>query len=151
MDTPACPACTAPGMTVAQKGELKCSYCGSSFRGSPLICPSCGWINNIEAEDCPVCGEPLTVIAQVIRRQDTAGGPQWMKRVQSQLGEMRSAEDWASQIRLQALQEIDQTREKDFADQKAQQSRADRTLFTLVAIISILIFLGIIMVWLVLR
>jgi CHASE3 domain sensor protein len=134
-----------------QKGELKCTYCGSTFTGIPLVCPSCGWINNIEAEDCPECGEPLTIIAQVIRRGGTAGGPQWMERVQSQLGELRSAEDRASQIRLQALKEIDQTREEAIADQKAAQSKADRTLYTVVVIIGTLIILGIIMVWIVLR
>lgn len=151
VDTPACPACTAPGLTIMQKGELKCGYCGSTFRGIPLICPSCSWINNIEAEDCPECGEPLTVFAQVIHRRDTAGEPQWRRRVQSQLGEMRSAEDRASQIRLQAFQEIDQSREKAVAEQKAQQSKADRTLYTLVAIIGIFVILGFIMVWVVFR
>jgi hypothetical protein len=151
VDTPACPACTAPRLIVVQKGELKCSYCGSSFRGVPLICPSCGWINTIEAEDCPVCGEPLTVVAQVIHRQDTSGGPQWMKRVQSQLGEMRSAEEQASQIRLKALQEIDHSREKALAEQKEQQSKADRTLFASMTIIGILIILSLIILWAIFR
>jgi hypothetical protein len=151
VDTPACPACTAPRLTIVQKGELKCSYCGSSFRGIPLVCPSCGWINNIEAEDCPECGEPLSVFAQVIRRRDTTGEPQWKKRVQSQLEEMRSDEDRASQIRLQALKEIDQTREKAISDQKEAQAKADRTLYTLVAIIGILVILSVIMLWVVFR
>jgi hypothetical protein len=151
VDTPACPACTAPGLTIVQKGELQCGYCGSSFRGIPLICPTCGWINSTEAEDCPECGEPLTIIAQVIRRGGTAGGPQWMERVQSQLGELRSAEDRASQIRLQAFHEIDQAREKTIAEQKAQQSKADRTLYTLASIIGVLIIIGLIMVWVLFR
>jgi ssDNA-binding Zn-finger/Zn-ribbon topoisomerase 1 len=133
--TPACPACTAPGLIQVDKRELKCSYCGSSFNGIPLICPSCGWINNIEAEDCPNCGEPLSVIAQVIRRQDKDGGPQWMKRVQSQLGEMRSAEERASQLRLQTFHELDQQREDAIAEQKTRQAKSERTLFTLTATI----------------
>ena len=119
VDTPACPACTAPGLMMVQKGMLRCSYCGSSFNGIPLICPTCGWINNIEAEKCPNCGEPLSVIAQVIGRRDSREGLQWRTRVQSQLGEMRAEEEQASQLRMQALHEVDQKREASFAEQKA--------------------------------
>ena len=151
MDTPACPACTAPGLTLVRKGELRCSYCGSSYRGIPLICPSCGWINITEAEICPTCGEPLTVIAQVIHRRDTTGGPQWMKRVQSQLGEIRSDEERASQLRLQALQEMDQKRENVFAEQRARQSKTDRNLYLIVSMSAILIILSIVLIWFIAR
>jgi predicted amidophosphoribosyltransferase len=151
VDTPTCPACTAPGLTLVRKGELRCSYCGSSYRGIPHICPSCGWINVNEAEICPTCGEPLTVIAQVIHRSDTTGGPQWMKRVQSQLGEIRSAEEHASQLRLQALQEIDQKRENVLAEQSARQSKADRNLYLTISIFALVMILGIILIWVVAR
>jgi hypothetical protein len=151
VDMPPCPACTAMGLTLVQKGELSCSYCGSAFKGIPLICPSCGWINTIDAEDCPECGEPLSVIAQVISRQDKAGGPQWMKRVQSQLGEIRSAEERASQIRLQALQEVDQKREESLAEQKIRQSQAERNLLMIAFIVALLIIMSVIIIGLLLR
>ena len=133
MDTPACLACTAPGLELAAKGVLKCQYCGSSFRGLPLICPSCGWINTIEAESCPDCSEPLTVITQVISRQDTSQGPRWLARVQSQAEEMKKTEEIASQDRLQKLQEIDRQREDAIANEKARRSKDDRFFLILIA------------------
>jgi hypothetical protein len=151
VDTPACPACTAPGLMLIQKGILRCRYCGSSFNGIPLICPTCGWINNIEAEKCPNCGEALSVIAQVIGRRDSREGLQWRTRVQSQLVEMRAAEEQASQLRMQALHDVDQKREARTAEQKALQSQTDRTLYLIVAISTILIALSIIVVWILLR
>lgn len=151
METPACPNCTAPGLVLISKGELHCSYCGSSFKGIPLICPSCSWINTQEAERCPKCGEPLNVIAQVISRQDTMGGPQWLKRVQSQAGEIKSSEEQASQLRLQKLQEIDRKREETFAEQKNKQSKEDRLLYALVVAIGIVIIISIILIWFLVR
>ncbi|OGO19998.1 MAG: hypothetical protein A2Z14_16530 [Chloroflexi bacterium RBG_16_48_8] len=151
MDTPACPACTAPRLSIVQKGELKCSYCGSSFKGMPLVCPSCGWINNTEAEVCPDCGEPLSVIAQVIHRQDTVGGPHWLRKVQSQAGEIKLAEEHASQLRLQGLQEIDRRREIDIAEQKKRQSKENRIVYTIALIISLLIIISIVLIWFLFR
>lgn len=151
MNTPACLACTAPGLTLIARGELGCSYCGSSFRGIPLICPSCGWINTIEAERCPECAEPLSVIAQVISRQDIAGGPQWLRRVQSQAGEIKSAEERASQLRLQKLQEIDQKREETIADQKEKQAKEDKLLYIIVLAIGLFIVLSILLIWFLFR
>jgi hypothetical protein len=151
VETPACPNCTAPGLILVTKGELSCSYCGSSFKGIPLICPSCSWINAIEAESCPNCGEPLNVIAQVISRQDTMGGPQWLRRVQSQAGEIKSTEEQASQVRLQKLQEIDRKREEAIAEQKDQQSKEDRLLFTLVVVIGLVVIVSIILIWFLVR
>jgi hypothetical protein len=151
VNTPTCPACLAPNLTLVAKGELGCSYCGSSFRGIPLICPSCGWINTIEAERCPECAEPMTVIAQVISRQDQDGGPRWLRRVQSQAGEIKSAEERASQLRLQKLQEIDQKREEAIADQKEKQAKEDKLLYIIVLAIGLFIVLSIILIWLLLR
>ncbi len=151
MDTPACPACTAPGLTIVQKGELRCSYCKSTFTGIPLICPSCGWINTIEAENCPECGEPLTVVSQVFHRHDTTEGPQWRQRVQSQLGELISSEERASQLRFQELQELDKKREEAIAEQKAHRSKTDRTLLTIISIIGLLIIMGFIIIGILVR
>ena len=131
METPACLACTAPNLTLVRKGLLLCLYCGSSFSGLPLVCPSCGWINIDNLDRCPDCGEPLNVIAQVISRQDTAGGPIWLQRVQSQANELKQTEERASQDRLQKLQMIDRKREEAVAREKAQRSKDDR-LFSII-------------------
>jgi hypothetical protein len=133
VDTPACLACTAPGLELVRKGELKCQYCGSTFKGLPLVCPSCSWINTIEAERCPQCGEPLTVISQVISRQDASQGPQWLRRVQSQAEVIKQSEEIASQKRLQKLQEIDRKREEAVSAEKAQRTKDDRFFLMLIA------------------
>ncbi len=133
MDTPACLACTAPGLELVAKGVLKCQYCGSSFRGLPLVCPSCGWINTVEAESCPNCGEPMNVITQVISRQDRSRGPQFLARVRSQVEEIKKTEEIASQDRLQKLQEIDRKREDAIAVEKARRSQDDRFFLILIA------------------
>jgi len=132
VDAPACLACTAPGLEIVRKGVLQCQYCGSTFSGAPLICPSCGWVNTIEAENCPECGEPMDVVAQVISRQDISGGPLWLKRVQSQAEEIKKSEEMASQNRLQKLQEIDRKREATLAEERARRSRDDRFFLILI-------------------
>jgi len=133
VDTPACLACTAPGLELVKKGVLKCQYCGSSFRGLPLLCPSCGWINMMDAERCPDCGEPMNVVAQVISRQDTSGGPFWLKRARSKAEEIKTSEELASQDRLQKLQQIDRKRENSIAKGKVRRSQQDRFFLILIA------------------
>jgi hypothetical protein len=145
VDTPACLACTAPGLELVAKGVLKCQYCASSFRGLPLICPSCGWINTIQAESCPDCGEPMTVITQVISRQDKSGGPRWLERVQSQAEEIKKSEEIASRDRLQKLQEIDRKREEAIAEEKVRRSKDDRFFLILIgsAVLIVIIIVAI--------
>ena len=133
MDTPACLACTAPGLELVEKGVLKCQYCGSSFRGLPLLCPSCGWINTIDAESCPDCGEPMNVVAQVITRQDPSASPAFLKRVQSQAENIKASEELASQNRFHKLQEIDRMREDSMAKYKVRRSQDDRFFLILIA------------------
>jgi len=151
LDTPSCPACTAPQLSIVQKGVLKCSYCGSIFKGIPLVCPSCGWINATDAEICPDCGEPLSVIAQVIRRQDTSGSPRWLNRVQSQAEKIKSAGEQASQLRLQELQEIDRKREEAVAEQIERRSKSDRVIYTIALIFGIMIIIAVVLIWSVFR
>ncbi len=146
--TPACPACTAPDLVQLSKFELQCSYCRSRFTGKPLLCPACGWINNNNEDVCPDCGEPLNIVAQVISRQDRSGTPQWLSRVQSQAGEIKSQEEAASQIRYEALEEIDRRRiEANRKDLEKQRERDKGILigvviiFVVVALILLALFL----------
>ena len=133
METPACLACTAPNLELVEKGILECQYCGASFRGIPLLCPSCGWINTLDAESCPICGEPLNVVAQVISRQDPAASPAFLRRVQSQAENIKASEELASQNRFQKLQEIDRVREDSIAKDKVRRSQDDRFFLILIA------------------
>ena len=146
--TSACPACTAPDLVQLSKFELQCSYCRSRFTGKPLLCPACGWINNNNEDVCPDCGEPLNIVAQVISRQDRSGTPQWLSRVQSQAGEIKSQEEAASQIRYEALEEIDRRRiEANRKDLEKQRERDKGILigvviiFVVVALILLALFL----------
>ncbi|NIM92549.1 MAG: hypothetical protein GTO18_02380 [Anaerolineales bacterium] len=148
MTAPKCPSCGAPGLIQTQSGGLHCHYCHSSFKGKPYLCPSCGWINFKNEESCPKCGEPLTVVSQVMRRQDVSGTPSWLERSQSQASDLKDHEEKASQRRLSKLIEIDRRREDALAEEAARRAQRDRKLFTYVFLfgiifITIIIFLAV--------
>jgi hypothetical protein len=75
------------------------------------------------------------------------GGPQWLRRVQSQAAEIKSSEEHASQLRLQKLQDIDRKREEEMALQKDQQSKEERLLYIIVGVFGIVILISIILIW----
>lgn len=134
IETPSCPACTAPRLSITAKGALHCHHCGSTFRGKPLICSSCGWINSIQAEVCPDCDEPISIVAQVLRRHDSQGKPHWLERVQSQADQIKSKESQASKERMQQFEQIEQRRRDTVVREEAlRQIRDKKVLFVVVA------------------
>jgi len=141
--TPACPACTAPDLVQLSKFELQCGYCRSSFTGKPLLCPACGWINNNDEDVCPDCGEPLNVVAQVFSRQHRSGTPQWLSRVQSQAGKIKSEEEVASRKRYEVLEEIDRRRME--ANRKDVQKQRERDKGILIGVVVVFVVVALIL------
>jgi hypothetical protein len=141
-----CPACTAPGLMQNPSGGLTCEYCGSTFKGIPLVCPSCGWINTTNADECPKCGEPMNVIAQVFSRQGPRRTPLWLHRAQSQAGELKEEGEQTSSLRLQRFQEIDRVREESIREEDERQTRRNQQVFTAALIFTLIIILIILIV-----
>jgi hypothetical protein len=148
--SPPCPACTAPGLVLDPSGGLRCTYCGSIIKGKPFLCPSCGWINSTNEEECPKCGEPMTVVAQVIRRQDSTGAPQWLQRAQSQAGDLKEREERASSIRIQKFMDIDRMREEALRKEDERQTKQAQRIFG-IAIICVVVMILIALMTLLLR
>lgn len=96
-----------------------------------IDCPACGERNSRAAELCTNCGEPLSIVASVLdRQQGSLGTPLWVRRLRSQVVDLKQLEEQASLTRLTAFQEIDQRRlAQEAAAQAAQQARDSNILF----------------------
>jgi predicted amidophosphoribosyltransferase len=145
MVTIPCPSCGAPGLTQESTDQLRCRYCGSTFQGKPYLCPNCGWINATEAENCLNCGEPLSIVSEVIYRQRKETTPSWIQRVRSQAEAIKTSEELASQHRFRQLEDIDRTRMEAESREKQRQAQRDRQLFAFVLIFALVIIMIIIL------
>lgn len=139
MTLPPCPSCGAPGLTQITADQLHCRYCASTFQGKPYLCPTCGWINNIEAENCPKCGEPLSIISEVISRQKKESTPSWIQRVRSQAEAIKISEELSSQQRFKQLEEIDHVRKEAEWRERELQAQRDKRLFTFIFIFALVV------------
>lgn len=129
-----CPACTSPGLLSVRGGGFRCDYCGTVFLVQPIRCPACGWENPRRSELCANCGEPLTMVAQVLTRQGTTGMPIWLGRVRNRAGDLKAQEARASEKRMERLMEIDRRRQLEDARQLARQRANDRRMVLVVGL-----------------
>ena len=142
-----CPACTAPELTADVEGSFDCTYCGTHFVTERLICPACGELNDQGADLCSNCGEPLSIVASVIDRQGGSSRPLWIRRLQTQIADLKESEASASADRFEEFVEIDQRRLRAEAEAHARQQQKDRSiLFYGAAAILLILFIVMVLI-----
>ena len=135
-----CPVCDAPDAKIAQ-GNFECAYCGSILPHNILICPSCRNPNPLESDNCAACGEPLTLVSQVmIRHTDREAGPYRLRQAREQAARIKESEERASQIRIHDLEESDRRRIQAARNAEIERKKEQATLFKITFVI-VLIFL----------
>jgi hypothetical protein len=111
---------------------MECQYCGTSYQ----VCPSCRHANDPHVEICSSCGEPLTIISQVIARHESPRvNPRWLKRARSQAASIKALEESASAERMDAFMEIEHRREETLARENAARQAQDRRILTIILIL----------------
>ncbi|MFQ5942198.1 MAG: hypothetical protein ACE5JF_01465 [Anaerolineales bacterium] len=123
-----CPACTAPELVADGGGNFDCPYCGTHFIAERTECPACGELNDHGADLCSNCGEPLSIVASVIDRQGGSGQLLWIRRLQSQVADLKESEARASADRFEEFMEIDRRRKVAEAEAHARQQQTDRNI-----------------------
>jgi ribosomal protein S27AE len=123
-----CPACTAPDLIADRQGNFDCNHCGTHLLTERTECPACGELNNQGADLCSNCSEPLSIVASVIDRQGTTGRPLWIRRLRTQVAELKQSEARASADRFEHLVDIDRRRKSAEAEAHASQERKDRNI-----------------------
>ena len=142
-----CPACTAPELRRDSEGNFACPYCGSYFISERTECPACGANNEQGSEQCYNCGEPLSIVASVIDRQGGTGRLLWIRRLQSQVADLKSSEAQASADRLEEFIEVDRKRMQREAEAYARSKQTERNIlfygaaaFLLIVLIGLVLF-----------
>lgn len=120
-----CPACLAPNLEFDGDSTFECTYCGTTLVAGQINCPACGEQNSQAAELCGNCGEPLSIVASIIDRQGRLGPPLWVRRLRSQVADLKQREERASEERFAAFQLTDQRRMQAEATAHAQQRTRD--------------------------
>ena len=134
MTRPTCPACSAPGLEAASEGKLTCVYCGFTIPINVNICPACGHVNDFGLETCTKCGEPLSLLAQIMTRHGS-DQPYKLQQVRRQAPQIKEREARESQKRMDAFQAIDQRRKAAEAEAKKAQEEYSRKVSTIVLFI----------------
>jgi predicted RNA-binding Zn-ribbon protein involved in translation (DUF1610 family) len=142
---PQCPACTAPGLDASPDGTLTCSYCGTTISSESNVCPVCGHVNAYDVETCRSCGEPLSLVAQVMIRQEGSDQPYRLQQVRNQATALKERESRESEKRMEVLQAIDQRRHAAEAEAKAAQEAYERKVSRIVLLIIPIFFVFIIL------
>jgi hypothetical protein len=112
-----------------------CSYCGSSFEQAEILCPTCSGPVTEEAEACPHCGEPLSVVGKVVSRQLDVRPPRWLRVARARASSLRRQDEPHSRLRMEALLEIDRRRLEMAAEGEARRRLRDRQTLMIAAVI----------------
>ncbi len=143
-----CPVCSAPNVKIIND-IFECTYCGSIQPHNMLICPSCREPNLPESEECIACGEPLTLVSQVmLRHSDLDAGPYRLRQVREQAARIKESEEHSSQLRIHELEEVDRkriqaAREAEMARRKEQSQLLKITFAVIAAFILFVLILTI--------
>jgi len=142
-----CPACTALDLIPDWQGNFDCNYCGTHLITERTQCPACGELNEQGADLCSNCSEPLSIVASVIDRQGTSGRPLWIRRLRTQVAELKQSEARASADRFEQLADIDRRRKSAEVEAQESQQRKDRNILfygaaTALVIVIVLLFLA---------
>ncbi len=143
-----CPACGAPELRRDSQGHYDCPYCGTHFATESTQCPACGVRNEQGADSCYNCSEPLSIVASVLDRQGGPGSLLWIRRLQSQVSQLKEFEAQASADRMSEFEAIDRRRKMAEAEAQARQQEKDRSIVfygfvvILVIVLAVMIFLA---------
>ena len=135
MTQPTCPACTAPGLEATSEEKITCAYCGFTIPSDANICPACGHVNDFGLETCSLCGEPLSLLAQIMTRHNGSDQPYKLQQVRRQAPQIKEREARESQKRMEVFQTIDQRRKAAEAEAKQAQEEYQRKVSTVVLFI----------------
>ena len=145
MITMNCPNCSTPGLEVTDDGTIDCPNCGILQASGLKVCPACGHENILNAENCIVCEEPITILSQILTMQSDHSQPFRLKQARSRASAIKEREERGSQRRMEAFQEIDRRREQALAEtqeaQKVHQRRVSTVLFIIAGLFVIFIAL----------
>lgn len=169
-----CPNCGSDTLTSNPDGTLTCSFCGDRYAApGGVLCPSCGQVNDEEANycqecgydlirECPacgagsphdathcqICGRPLSALEEIVERlqEKTAGR---LERQMRESVDIKVQEEADSQRRLEEMWLQEHERQQAIATAKAEQQRQEqllvRSVFILVILV-ILVILGVILI-----
>jgi len=132
-----CPVCSAPNVQITNE-FFECAYCGSIQPHNLLFCPSCREPNPPESEECIACGEPLTLVSQVMMRHSNLdSGPYRLRQAREQAARIKESEERSSQQRIRDLEAVDRkriqaAREAEMARRK-EQSQLLKIAFVVIA------------------
>jgi hypothetical protein len=113
---------------------MECQYCGTSFK----VCPSCRHANGLHIEICTFCGEPLTIISQVIARHESPRvNPRWLRQTRAKAASIKASEESASLERMDAIMEIENRREEALAREHARRQVQDRRILTIMLVLGV--------------
>ena len=125
-----CPACDAPEPGMLEPGLWECGYCGTRWNDPRPVCPSCGTLNEPEAEVCEKCDEPLTLLSRVFQRHTRQDIPLWLKHSRRRASDVKSRAEDGSLGRMAVLSEMDRTREEAQAAEEGKRKARDRQVLT---------------------
>lgn len=146
MTTLICPNCTADEFFEISQGLMECQYCGTSYQ----VCPSCRHASSLHIEVCSFCGEPLTIVSQVIARHESPRvNPRWLKQARAKAASIKAYEESASLERMDALMEIEHRREEALARENARRQAQDRSILTIILLFggSFVVFVIAAVIW----
>lgn len=130
MTTKVCPECGSEDMILTKQGIHNCQNCGLDWSEAATICPRCGHANETSAESCAICGELLSVVDRILRRQMISGKPQWLQDAREQAPGIKEHEEVSSRQRLEMLTDVDRKREEGIRIAKQLQSQQERRTLT---------------------
>ncbi len=152
MSAEICPICSEPQLIPSEPGVYHCHFCKARIVNGRLVCPACKRSNELDIENCSLCGEPLTVVGAVLSRQAAGSASQRLEQLKAQAPEIKAQAEQHSRVRMSAFNEVDQRRKQLEQEAAARQQVRDHEILKytaigagifllLVAIISLIIIL----------
>lgn len=139
-----CPSCSAQGLKPIGDGKFKCQYCDAIVVKQSVNCPTCGLINSTGDENCFNCGEPLTIIGQIMSRHTGDDQPLRLKQMRSQASALKERDAEPSRRRMEKFQETDRRREQSVYEAMEAQKVSNRRISTVLLAVAGLFILFVI-------
>lgn len=134
MSGPECPICSKAVLQTVTPGVLRCNHCHAQIVQGQLQCRACQTLNPIGTENCANCGEPLSIISQVISRQGSQQKSQRLEQMRSRAGAIQEQARQSSETRMAEFMEIDRRRLQSEHEALAARQEQDRRVFRSLAI-----------------
>ncbi len=114
-----------------------CKKCGEPLK---YACSNCGAKNWVGAEDCPTCGHDLDPIAFMTERR-VKGFKSTLEEQRKMAGTLKADEEASSQRRLGKMWETEKQRQEFLAQQVAKQKKEQEIMFAAIILLAVL-FVG---------